>query len=80
LSVHSLSEAVAAIIDSSDGPIHADQILKKLREAGKVSHAKNPKNSIVSLVHRGVKAGKFVKVGANLFSPIRELNEEEEEL
>lgn len=71
----SLSDAITEIVNSSRGPIHADQILKRLREAGKVSQAKNPKNSIVSLLHRGVREGLFDKVGPNLFAPIRELKE-----
>lgn len=68
----SLSDAITEIVNSSRGPIHADQILKKLREAGKLPRAKNPKNSVVSLLHRGVKSGLYDKVGPNLFAPIRE--------
>lgn len=75
LAVLSFSEAIAEIVNSSDGPIHADQVLKKLREAGKLSRAKNPKNSVVSLLHRGVKSGLFDKVGPNLYAPIKELKE-----
>ena len=75
LAVLSFSEAIAEIVNSSDGPIHADQVLKKLREAGKLSRAKNPKNSIVSLLHRGVKSGLYDKVGPNLYAPIKELKE-----
>ena len=75
LAVLSFSEAIAEIVNSSDGPIHADQVLKKLREAGKLSRAKNPKNSVVSLLHRGVKSGLYDKVGPNLYAPIKELKE-----
>ena len=75
LAVLSFSEAIAEIVNSSDGPIHADQVLKKLREAGKLSRAKNPKNSVVSLLHRGVKSGLFDKVGPNLYARIKELKE-----
>ncbi len=75
LAVLSFSEAIAEIVNSSDGAIHADQVLKKLREAGKLSSAKNPKNSVVSLLHRGVKSGRYDKVGPNLYAPIKELKE-----
>ncbi len=75
LAVLSFSEAIAEIVNSSDGPIHADQVLKKLREAGKLSRAKNPKNSVVSLLHRGVKSGLYDKVGPNLYAPIKELKD-----
>jgi hypothetical protein len=71
ISVLSLSEAIAEIVNSSQGPIHADQVLKKLREAGRSPRAKNPKNSVVSLLHRGVKSGLYKKVGPNLFASIR---------
>ncbi len=53
-------------------PIHADQVLKRLREAGKAPKGKTPKNSVVSLLLRGVKQGLYDKVGPNLFAPIRE--------
>jgi hypothetical protein len=72
LSVLSFSDAIIEIVNNSPGQIHADQVLKKLREAGKVSRAKNPKNSVVSLLHRGVKSGLIKKVGANLFARIEE--------
>ena len=75
LAVLSFSEAIAEIVNSSDGPIHADKVLKKLREAGKLSRAKNPKNSVVSLLHRGVKSGLYDKVGPNLYAPIKELKD-----
>jgi hypothetical protein len=78
LALLSFSEAIAEIINSSGRPIHADQILRRLREAGKVSKAKNPKNSVVSLLHRGVKSGLYSKVGPNLFAPIRERTKEGE--
>jgi len=68
----SLSDAITEIVNSSGEPIHADQILKILREAGKHLRAKNPKNSVVSLLHRGVKSGLYSKVGPNLFAPARE--------
>lgn len=68
----SFSDAITEIVNSSRGPIHADQILKILREAGKLPRAKKPKNSIVSLLHRGVKSGLYDKVGPNLFAPTRE--------
>ncbi|MCW5593696.1 MAG: hypothetical protein KIS74_16470 [Burkholderiales bacterium] len=64
----SLSEGIYEIVNASKGPIHADQVLKRLRESGKVLEAKNPKNSIVTLLHRGVKAGLYAKVGPNLYS------------
>lgn len=72
LSVLSFSDAIIEVVNNSPGPIHADQVLKKLREAGKVSRAKNPKNSVVSLLHRGVKSGLIKKVGANLYAPREE--------
>ena len=72
ISLMSLFDAITEIVNSSKGPIHADQVLKKLREAGRASRAKNPKNSVVSLLHRGVKSGLYDKVGPNLFAPIRE--------
>ncbi len=76
ISALSFSEAISEIVNSSQGPIHADQVLKKLREAGRFPRAKNPKNSIVSLLHRGVKSGLFRKVGPNLFAAIRHTTEE----
>ncbi len=72
-----LSESIFEIVNSSPGPIHADQVLKKLREAGKTPQSKNPKNSVVSLLHRGVQKGMYDKVGPNLFAPIREREREE---
>lgn len=75
ISVLSFSEAIFEIVNSSQGPIHADQVLKKLREAGKSPRAKNPKNSVVSLLHRGVKSGLYRKVGPNLFAAIRHTDE-----
>ena len=70
-----LTEAIFEIVNSSPGPIHADQVLKKLREAGKAPKGKTPKNSVVSLLLRGVKQGMYDKVGSNLFAPIREREE-----
>ncbi len=70
--VLSFSDAIIEIVNNSRGPIHADQILKRLREAGKISRAKNPKNSVVSLLHRGVKSGLIKKVGPNLFAPLED--------
>ena len=70
-----LTESVFEIVNSSPGPIHADQVLKKLREAGKTPHGKRPKNSVVAILHRGVKQGMYDKVGPNLFAPIREREE-----
>jgi hypothetical protein len=63
----SFTDAIELIVRSANGPIHADQVLKQLRDAGKVPGAKNPKNSIVSLLHRGVERGVYKKVGPNLF-------------
>lgn len=70
-----LTEAIFEIVNSSPGPIHADQVLKKLREAGKAPRGKRPKNSVVSILHRGVKQGMYDKVGPNLYAPIREREE-----
>jgi len=70
-----LTEAIFEIVNFSSGPIHADQVLKKLREAGKAPQGKTPKNSVVSLLLRGVKQGMYDKVGPNLFAPIREREE-----
>jgi len=78
LATLNLSEAIFEIVNSSPGPIHADQILKKLREAGKGPKGKTPKNSVVSLLLRGVKQGLYDKVGPNLFAPIREREEARE--
>jgi len=71
----SFSDAIFEIVNSSQGPIHADQVLKMLREAGKSPRGKNPKNSVVSLLHRGVKSGLYRKVGPNLFAAIRHTEE-----
>jgi hypothetical protein len=68
----SLTEGVFEIVNSSPGPIHADQVLKKLREAGKTPQGKRPKGTVVSILHRGVSQGMYDKVGPNLFAPIRE--------
>lgn len=67
-----LTESIFEIVNSSPGRIHADQVLKKLREAGKTPKGKSPKNTVVSLLHRGVDQGMYFKVGPNLFAPIRE--------
>jgi hypothetical protein len=67
----SLTEGIFEIVNSSPGPIHADQVLKKLREAGKTPHGKHPKGTVVSILHRGVSQGMYDKVGPNLFAPIR---------
>ena len=75
ISILSFSDAIFEIVNSSPGPIHADRVLNKLREAGKSPKGKNPKNSIVSLLHRGVKSGLYRKVGPNLFSAIRHTEE-----
>ena len=71
-----LTESIFEIVNSSPGRIHADQVLKKLREAGKAPRGKRPKGSVVSVLHRGVKQGMYDKVGPNLFAPIRERDEE----
>lgn len=71
-----LTESIFEIVNSSPGPIHADQVLKKLREAGKTPRGKTPKNTVVSLLHRGVGQGMYDKVGPNLFAAIRERGEE----
>lgn len=71
ISILSFSDAIFQIVNSTQGPIHADQVLKKLREAGKSPRGKNPKNSVTSLLHRGVKSGLYKKVGPNLFAAIR---------
>lgn len=68
ISVLSMSDAITEIVNSNPGPIHADQVLKRLREAGRTPRAKNPKNSVVSMLHKGVKAGLYSKVGPNLFA------------
>ena len=68
----SLTESIFEIVNSSPGPIHADQVLKQLREAGKSPKGKRPKGSVVSILHRGVEQGMYDKVGPNLFAPIRE--------
>lgn len=70
ISVLSVTDAITAVVNSSPGPIHADQVLKQLREAGRTPRAKNPKNSVVSLLHRGVKSGLYDKVGPNLFAKL----------
>lgn len=67
-----LTESIFEIVNSSPGPIHADQVLKQLREAGKSPKGKRPKGSVVSILHRGVEQGMYDKVGPNLFAPIRE--------
>jgi hypothetical protein len=68
----SLTEGVFEIVNSSPGPIHADQVLKKLREAGRTPQGKRPKGTVVSILHRGVSQGMYDKVGPNLFAPVRE--------
>ena len=70
-----LTEAIFEIVNSSPGPIHADQVLKKLRDAGKAPQGKRPKGSVVSILHRGVNQGMYDKVGPNLFAPLRERRE-----
>jgi hypothetical protein len=70
-----LTESIFEIVSSSPGPIHADQVLKKLREAGQAPQGKRPKGSVVSILHRGVKEGMYDKVGPNLFAPIGEREE-----
>ncbi len=67
-----LTEAIFEIVNSSPGPIHADQVLKKLRDAGRAPQGKRPKGSVVSILHRGVNQGMYDKVGPNLFAPLRE--------
>jgi hypothetical protein len=71
----SLTEGIFEIVNSSPGPIHADQVLKKLREAGKAPQGKRPKGTVVTILARGVSQGMYDKVGPNLFAPIREREE-----
>ncbi len=71
----SLTESIFEIVNSTPVAIHADQVLKKLREAGKAPRGRRPKGSVVSILHRGVKQGMYDKVGPNLFRPIREREE-----
>ena len=71
----SLTEAIFEIVNSSPGPIHADQVLKKLRDADKAPQGRRPKGSVVSILHRGVNQGMYDKVGPNLFAPLRERDE-----
>lgn len=68
----SLTESIFEIVNSSPGPIHADEVLRKLREAAKSPKGKVPKGSVVSILHRGVSQGMYDKVGPNLFAAIRE--------
>ena len=75
LAVLSLSDAITEIVSSSPTPIHADQVLKKLRESGRTPGAKNPKNSVVSMLHRGVRLGLYKKVGPNVFARVTKLEE-----
>lgn len=70
-----LTDSIFEIVNSSPGPIHADLILKTLREADKAPKGKQPKNSVVSLLLRGVAAGLYDKVGPNLFASVREQKE-----
>lgn len=72
LSLMTLTDAISKIVNSVDGAIHADLVLKKLLDAGKAPTGKRPKNSVASILNRGVKAGQYRKVGPNLFAPIRE--------
>jgi len=67
-----LTESIFEIVNSSPGPIHADQVLKQLRDAGRTPRGKRPKGTVVSILHRGVSQGMYDKVGPNLFAPIRE--------
>ena len=68
LGTMSISDAIEAIVYKAQKPIHADEILRQLKQAGIIFEAKSPKNSVVSLLHRGIKAGMYVKVGPNLFT------------
>lgn len=70
-----LTESIFEIVNSSPGPIHADQVLKKLREAGRTPQGKRPKGTVVSILHRGVNQGMYDQVGPNLFAPIRQREE-----
>lgn len=56
----------------SAGPIHADEVLRRLREAAKSPRGKIPKGTVVSILHGGVSQGVYDKVGPNLFAAIRE--------
>jgi hypothetical protein len=67
-----LTESIFEIVNASPGPIHADQVLRQLREAAKSPQGKLPKGTVVSILHRGVSQGMYDKVGPNLFAPIRE--------
>jgi hypothetical protein len=67
-----LTESIFEIVNSSPGPIHADEVLRKLREAAKSPKGKIPKGTVVSILHRGVSQGMYDKVGPNLFAAIRE--------
>jgi hypothetical protein len=70
-----LTESIFEIVNSSPGPIHADEVLRKLREAGKSPRGKLPKGTVVSILHRGVNQGMYDKVGPNLFAAIRQRRE-----
>lgn len=70
-----LTDAIFEIVSESPGPVHADQVLKTLREADKAPRGKQPKNSVVSLLLRGVEQGLYNKVGPNLFAATRDQSE-----
>jgi hypothetical protein len=63
----SLTEAILEIVQVSPGPIHADNVLRQLVQAGIRPKSKAPKNSVVSILLRHVKKGRIRKVGPNLF-------------
>lgn len=66
----SLTEAILEIVQASPGPIHADNVLRKLIQAGMRPKSKVPKNSVVSILLRHVKKGRIRKIGPNLFSRV----------
>jgi hypothetical protein len=63
----SLTEAILEIVQASPGPIHADNVLRQLVQAGIRPKSKAPKNSVVSILLRHVEKGRIRKVGPNLF-------------
>lgn len=63
----SIPMAVTAVLVEEDRAMHADEILRELRRRGRAVNVADPKASVVTALVRGMKRGKFERVGPNTY-------------
>jgi len=69
-----LKAAIHMIIEEAEGPLHVNEVLKRLRSGGARLKAKNPKLSVAATLHRDKEI--YQKVDPNTFV-LRDTEEED---